>query len=77
MAGLHGALFPAEESLKEPLVTEQDRNGIGFEERKAEYCQNNGDMMNSTNFGGKDTVKSQPGENITDSPQTTGELKIS
>ena len=77
MAGLHGALFPAEESLKEPLVTEQDRNGIGLEERKAEYCQSNHDVMNGANFGGKDPVKSQPGENITDSSQTTGELKIS
>lgn len=78
MAGLHGALFPAKESLKEPLVTKQDKDGIEVEERKGvHYCQNN-DETNSTNFGVKNTIKSQPGENIssiTDSIQTTGELK--
>ena len=74
MADLRGVLFPAEESLKAPLITKQDRNGIGLEEKKAEYCQSNNDEMNTTHFDGKDTITSQPGENITDSTKTTGEL---
>ena len=71
MAGLYGDLFPARETLKEPLVNKRDKDGVELDERKA----GNSGEMNGTNIGGKDAVKSQPDENNISSITDTGEHK--